>query len=107
MDDFGTGSSSLSHLRQFPFDVLKIAKSFVAGLGTEPSGSALLAAVARMGDTLGMATIVEGVERPDQVEAVLAIGCRLAQGCHLGRPQPAPEFATWLTTAGLSPAASL
>ena len=90
IDDFGTGYSSLSYLRQFPIDVLKIAKPFVDDIMTDRGdGQASLAqAVITLGTTLAVRTIAEGIERPEQLARVQALGCDLGQGFHFSRPVP-------------------
>lgn len=86
MDDFGTGYSSLSYLQKFPFDRVKIDQSFVRGSDTRPECAAIVRAVAALGQSLGLATIAEGVETPEQLERVRAAGCSAVQGYLLGRP---------------------
>jgi diguanylate cyclase (GGDEF)-like protein len=88
IDDFGTGYASLSGLRQLPADVLKVDRSFVAGLGTGGQDRAIVSAVLGMADALGLVTIAEGVETPQQAAQLRAIGCRYAQGFHFARPLP-------------------
>ena len=89
IDDFGTGYSSLSYLRQFPMDVLKIDRSFTKDACED---SALLNAIVAMGESLGLVLIPEGIEEPEQAEALRALGCRLGQGFLFGRPVPAEEL---------------
>jgi predicted signal transduction protein with EAL and GGDEF domain len=89
MDDFGTGYSSLSYLRKFPFDKIKIDQSFIRDLSSRPESMAIVRAVAGLGSTLGIATTAEGVETPEQLEAVKAEGCTQVQGYLLGKPLPA------------------
>jgi diguanylate cyclase (GGDEF)-like protein len=86
IDDFGTGYSSLSYLRTLPFDVLKIDKQFTAGIGRGPSDSAFALAIIELARTLGLETVAEGVERPDQVAELVALGCGMAQGYHFAKP---------------------
>jgi EAL domain-containing protein (putative c-di-GMP-specific phosphodiesterase class I) len=88
IDDFGTGYSSLGYLRDIPVDVLKIDRSFITGLVGSARQRDLVAAVVQMGHTLGLRVVVEGVEDEAQLTMLVAIGCRLAQGYHLGRPEP-------------------
>jgi diguanylate cyclase (GGDEF)-like protein/PAS domain S-box-containing protein len=88
IDDFGTGYSSLSYLKQFPFDELKIDAAFVAGLG-HPSDDAIVAATIDMAHGLGMVAAAEGVETTTQLDRLRDLGCDLAQGFLLARPQPA------------------
>jgi diguanylate cyclase (GGDEF)-like protein len=86
VDDFGTGYSSLQHLRQFPIDVLKIAKSFVDGLGGASDESALARAIIDLGGSFQLRVVAEGIETPDQVERLRELGCDLAQGFHFAEP---------------------
>jgi diguanylate cyclase (GGDEF)-like protein/PAS domain S-box-containing protein len=86
VDDFGTGYSSLSHLSALPIDILKIDRSFIeAGAGDEGRPD-LARAIVQLAETLQLRTIAEGVETQQQSDYLLAIGCRWAQGYHLGRP---------------------
>ena len=86
IDDFGTGYSSLSYLERFPVDILKIAKPFVDGLGTEGRESALVQAVIGLGNALGLQTVAEGIERPEQRDRLLDLKCEQGQGYFFGRP---------------------
>ena len=85
MDDFGTGYSSLSFLSQLPIDILKIAKPFVEGLGRSTRDQAFAAAIVRLGQTVGMSLIAEGVERVDQLEELRRLGCDMVQGWYFAR----------------------
>ncbi len=87
LDDFGTGYSSLSYLRLFPFDKIKIDRSFITGLD-DPGTAAIVQAIVDLGTRLGMAVTAEGIETSEQWTRVRAMGCTLAQGYLLGRPQP-------------------
>jgi EAL domain-containing protein (putative c-di-GMP-specific phosphodiesterase class I) len=91
MDDFGTGYSSLAYLRRFPLDVLKIDRSFVDRLGGDRADVALVHTIVRLGQSLGMATVAEGIEDPEQLAALREMGCDYAQGYFLSRPLPAGE----------------
>jgi diguanylate cyclase (GGDEF)-like protein len=92
MDDFGTGYSSLSYLQSFPFDRIKIDRSFIKNLG-EGSGSInIVRAVVAMAKGLGMATTAEGVETPQQRESVMSEGCSEMQGFLFSKPLPADEI---------------
>jgi len=92
MDDFGTGYSSLSYLRCFPFDKIKIDRSFVSELAERPDCVAIIRAVAGLGMSLGIATTAEGVETPEQLERVRAEGCTEVQGYLFSPPRPASEL---------------
>jgi diguanylate cyclase (GGDEF)-like protein/PAS domain S-box-containing protein len=87
IDDFGTGSSSLGYLRQFPIDVLKIDKSFVDDVTTESAqASALVKAIVDLADTLNLETVAEGIELTEQLTRLRAVGCRTGQGFLFARP---------------------
>ncbi|MBV9346869.1 MAG: EAL domain-containing protein [Pseudolabrys sp.] len=92
MDDFGTGYSSLGYLRKFPFDKIKIDRSFVGDLEDEPDSIAIVRAVAGLGNTLGISTTAEGVETPEQLEQLRAEGCTEAQGYLISKPRPGAEL---------------
>jgi diguanylate cyclase (GGDEF)-like protein/PAS domain S-box-containing protein len=93
MDDFGTGNSSLTALRRFPFDILKIDRSFVSGIGTGAEDSAIVAATISLGQALGLKTVAEGVETEAQAEFLVRNGCDELQGYLFGRPMPFSELA--------------
>ena len=86
VDDFGTGYSSFAYLRRFPVDILKIDKSFVDGVATEPTSSALVDAMIRIGKTLRLETVAEGVERVDQADRLRMLQCDIGQGYLFSRP---------------------
>ncbi len=94
MDDFGTGYSSLSYLRSFPFNRIKIDRSFVSLMCESGESRAIVKAVAELGATLGMTTTAEGVETEDQFRLVRENGCTDVQGWLFGRPMPASELHT-------------
>jgi Amt family ammonium transporter len=89
IDDFGTGHSSLSLMKRLPLDVLKIDRSFVAGLGRDDEDSAIVAAIVQMARTLGLTVVAEGVERPEQLERLRELDCDRAQGRLIAEPMPA------------------
>jgi EAL domain-containing protein (putative c-di-GMP-specific phosphodiesterase class I) len=86
MDDFGTGYSALSYLRQFPFDKLKIDRSFIMDLSKDDDALAIVRAVTSMAMSLGMITTAEGVETAEQLERVRLVGCNEVQGFYISRP---------------------
>lgn len=92
MDDFGTGYSSLSYLRSFPFDKIKIDRSFVKELPENQECGAIVRAVAGIGQCLGVATVAEGVETPEQLARLREEGCTQMQGFLFSRPAPASEL---------------
>jgi diguanylate cyclase (GGDEF)-like protein/PAS domain S-box-containing protein len=99
IDDFGTGYASLNYLQRFPVDTVKIAKSFVDGIGSGPEQDRLVAAIVRLGTALGLETIAEGVEHELQRERLRALGCRHGQGYLFSRPVPAAELDGLLASA--------
>ena len=93
IDDFGSGYSSMSYLNQFPFDRLKIDKSLIDSiLSPGNSGVHIVKSVIDMSKTIGICTIAEGVERNEQLNLLVDLGCDQVQGFLLGRPVPADEF---------------
>ncbi len=92
VDDFGTGYSSLSYLSRFPVDILKVDKSFVAHLGQEDGQSELVRTIVRLGESLRLDTVAEGIETPEQRVALEAMGCTYGQGFLFARPMPAAEI---------------
>jgi EAL domain-containing protein (putative c-di-GMP-specific phosphodiesterase class I) len=99
MDDFGTGYSSLSYLRSFPFDKIKIDRSFVKDITVQTGSLSIVRAVAAMAKGLGMETTAEGVETQEQLETVKSEGCTEMQGYLLSRPVPAHEIEKLLITS--------
>ena len=93
IDDFGTGFSSLSYLSRFPLDRLKLDQSFVRGLGVDQSAEAIAAAVLTLGHSLGLRVIAEGVETPDQLRILRALGCDEMQGFLFSKPLSLEDFA--------------
>jgi diguanylate cyclase (GGDEF)-like protein len=92
IDDFGTGYSSLDHLREMPADILKIDRSFVAGMSANSPDSALVAAAVAMGRALDLQVIAEGIETAEQVADLREFGCPLGQGYLFARPLPPEEL---------------
>ncbi|OSI40641.1 putative bifunctional diguanylate cyclase/phosphodiesterase, partial [Bradyrhizobium canariense] len=96
LDDFGTGYSSLSYLRSFPFDKIKIDRSFVSELATREDSMAIIRAVTGLGRSLGIVTTAEGVENDGQLELLRREGCTQAQGYLFSKPRPASDVAIML-----------
>ncbi|MEY9256419.1 diguanylate cyclase (GGDEF)-like protein/PAS domain S-box-containing protein [Bradyrhizobium ottawaense] len=96
LDDFGTGYSSLSYLRSFPFDKIKIDRSFVSELATREDSMAIIRAVTGLGRSLGIVTTAEGVENDAQLELLRREGCTKAQGYLFSKPRPASDVAIML-----------
>ena len=96
LDDFGTGYSSLTHLQRFPIDTLKIDRSFVRDVATDVGDANIVNAMIRMGASLDMRVVAEGVETRDQLAFLQEHGCPEAQGYHLGRPVVAGQLAILL-----------
>jgi predicted signal transduction protein with EAL and GGDEF domain len=100
MDDFGTGYSSLSYLQSFPFDKIKIDRSFVKDIADGVGSLNIVRAVAAMANGLGMTTTAEGVETKEQLDTVRAEGCTEMQGFLFSRPLPASEVEPFLRQCG-------
>jgi len=96
IDDFGTGYSSLRYLRRFPVDLLKIDRSFVAGVGRNPEDSAIVSSVIGLAHSFGLGVVAEGVETAEQLAELTRFGCDYAQGYHWLRPAAASEVESWL-----------
>jgi diguanylate cyclase (GGDEF)-like protein/PAS domain S-box-containing protein len=97
MDDFGTGYSGLSYLRAFPFDKIKIDRSFISELGESGDCLAIIQAIINLGSNLGIPTLAEGVETKQQLEWLRQTGCAEMQGYLFSRPVPASEIAALLS----------
>ncbi|MDR3496349.1 MAG: EAL domain-containing protein [Ancalomicrobiaceae bacterium] len=91
LDDFGTGFASLVHLRDFPFDELKIDKSFIAGIGRDRRSEQIIMSVLELSRKLGKRSVAEGIETTEQLEFLRAAGCEIGQGYLFARPEPAAD----------------
>ncbi len=103
LDDFGTGYASLSHLKQFPIDIIKIDRRFVRDIETDPDDAAIVRAVLNLAYSLGIRTVAEGVENAQQVDYLRAGGCHYGQGYHFGKAMPAAEVEALLSSATTLP----
>lgn len=92
IDDFGTGYSSLGYLKRFPVDIVKIDRSFVNDVTSDPEDAALCEAIIAMANHLNLTVVAEGIETQDQLEFLRNSGCSLAQGYYFSQPIPASEF---------------
>lgn len=98
VDDFGTGYSALSYLKSYPFDTLKIDKSFIQDVMKEQDDASLVRAIITMAHSLGLRVIAEGVEEEAQTHFLEKEGCDFAQGYFYSRPMPEPDFEAWLAS---------
>jgi EAL domain-containing protein (putative c-di-GMP-specific phosphodiesterase class I) len=99
LDDFGSGYSSLGYLQRFPFDKLKIDKSFVSALGTSANGGVIIQAIVALGRALGLSVLVEGVETEQQRVLLRLAGCDEMQGFLFAKPAPAKAIDRLLAQA--------
>jgi diguanylate cyclase (GGDEF)-like protein/PAS domain S-box-containing protein len=100
IDDFGTGYASLAYLRELPVDIIKIDPSFVAGLGRDATLAMLTRTIVQVGHDLGIEIVAEGIERPEQLELLRAMGCGLGQGYLVARPTTAEGIESLPETDG-------
>jgi diguanylate cyclase (GGDEF)-like protein len=103
LDDFGTGYSSLAHLRALPFDRIKIDKSFVVSILDNPESAAIVNAITRLGDSLGLSVTAEGIEDAAIEERLRQLGCHKGQGWHFGRPMSIGQTRMLLAERNLLP----
>jgi len=99
IDDFGTGYSSLAYLQQFPVDILKIDRTFIAGSASDGASSALVHALVELGDALGLKTVAEGIETSDQLARLQEEGCDAGQGFYFSRPLESADAGQFLAGA--------
>jgi EAL domain-containing protein (putative c-di-GMP-specific phosphodiesterase class I) len=100
LDDFGTGWSSMSRLALYPWDSLKIDRSFIASLGVDPRAEHLVRAMIAMAHSLGILTVGEGVETPDQLSRLTDLGCDVVQGFLFSRPVSARAAVDMVDASG-------
>ena len=103
LDDFGTGYSSLAHLRALPFDRIKIDKSFVLSIIDNPESAAIVNAITRLGDSLGLSVTAEGIEDAAIEERLRQLGCHKGQGWHFGKPMSIGQTRALLAERNLLP----
>ncbi len=96
MDDFGTGYSSLSYLQAFPFDKIKIDRSFISDVDSNPHSAAIVRGVLGLAHGLDLPVLAEGVETQQQLAFLKKEGCDELQGYLMGRPRPIEEYADWM-----------
>jgi EAL domain-containing protein (putative c-di-GMP-specific phosphodiesterase class I) len=96
LDGFGAGWSSMTQLTRSPWDYLKIDRSFMSDLGREPASADVFRAMTAMAEALGVRVAADGITRIGQLELLTALGCQLAQGPLLGRPETAEDLARLL-----------
>jgi diguanylate cyclase (GGDEF)-like protein/PAS domain S-box-containing protein len=106
MDDFGTGYSSLSYLRKFPFDKIKIDRSFINDMGEKMESVAIVRAVTGLGATLGISTTAEGVETVEQLQQLRLEGCTEVQGFLISKPRPASDLTELFGRSNVAQAAA-
>ena len=107
LDDFGTGYSSLAHLRALPFDRIKIDRSFVSSMVSNTESAAIVNAITRLSDSLGLPVTAEGVESQAIEEHLRGLGCHKAQGWFFGKPMDVDQVRALLAEKGMLPAARL
>jgi EAL domain-containing protein (putative c-di-GMP-specific phosphodiesterase class I) len=99
IDDFGTGYSSLAYIRRFPVDILKIDRSFTAGMGEDAEALAIVRTLVQLGCALGLVTLAEGIENAGQLERLQAEDCEIGQGYHFARPMDPAEISALVARA--------
>lgn len=100
LDDFGTGFSSIGYLRQFPFDILKVDRSFIRDIGMNLNAGALVRSLVSLGDAMNLSVIAEGIENEDQLRLVRLVQCEYVQGFLISKPVSAADIETLLGSLG-------
>ncbi len=98
VDDFGTGYSSLSYLQRLPVHEVKVDKSFVFRMASDPNDEMIVQSIVELGHNLGLSVVAEGVEDQISWDRLRAMACDIGQGYHLSRPVPAADITRWLGT---------
>lgn len=98
VDDFGTGYSSLGYLKHFPIDILKIDKSFIEGVASGTEEAAIAHAIIKLGGSLGLEVVAEGIEEPEQLDALQTLRCDRGQGFYFSKPVDAETMGEILAT---------
>ena len=106
IDDFGTGYAALGQLARMPFDLVKIERSFVTTIGTDPRAESLVAGIVDLARRLGVEVVAEGIEDGVQLARLRDAGCAYGQGFHFAAPMTSAELATFLAEHGGAPAAA-
>ena len=96
IDDFGSGYSSLSYLKNLAVDVLKIDRALVSGMGDDPASHAIVSAAVAVAHALGLMAVAEGVEEESELDELRRLGCDFGQGYYWSRPRPADEITAFL-----------
>ncbi|MDP9467166.1 MAG: EAL domain-containing protein, partial [Chloroflexota bacterium] len=100
IDDFGVGYTSLNQLKSLPIRVLKIDRSFVMNMSTNPADAMIVRSTIELGHNLGLQVVAEGIESQEIEDALRELGCDVGQGFQIGRPMPSAEFERWIDAGG-------
>jgi EAL domain-containing protein (putative c-di-GMP-specific phosphodiesterase class I) len=103
LDDFGTGYASLSYLKDFPIDVVKIDRSFVSEVTTNAQSATIVEAILGMSRAMRKSCVAEGVETKEQLEFLRKHGCKIIQGYYYSRPLSGPDMSEWLARRRAAP----
>jgi EAL domain-containing protein (putative c-di-GMP-specific phosphodiesterase class I) len=103
IDDFGTGYASLMYLRQLPIDILKIDRSFIDASSTDARDARFLETIVHLSQNLGLTTVAEGIEQPEQRNRLKKLRCQLGQGFHFARPLDPDQIDTLLHSTSARP----
>jgi EAL domain-containing protein (putative c-di-GMP-specific phosphodiesterase class I) len=101
IDDFGTGYSSLSFLKRLPVDIVKIDRSFISGVLSDPHDETIAETIISISERFGFESLAEGAEQPAEIEWLKKRACHYVQGYAICHPLPLPEFKAWLAARAL------